>query len=365
MKKIGIIAVIVLLVIIAGLLFIRTKEKDTKVTRFKTKVGFVLNGEVDDNSWGQSHYEGMQKTAEELNLEVHYAQNVPITEECVDTIKKYIDMGCKIIVLNSFGYGEYIKDVVKENPDVYFFHATGVNEDTNLCTFFGRIYQERYLAGIVAGLQTETNEIGYVAAFDMPEVDRGINAFTLGVKSVNEDATVYVRWSESWTDYSRTKEAAVCLLRDHNIDVITAHSDSLAVYDLAGERGIYSIGYNYDNSDLYPNSFLTAAVWNWENFYTPYMKLALQGKFEGKHYWESIDTGIVDLSPLTKNVKPGIQEEVNKAERKLKNGTFDVFYGPIKDNNGKYRVAEGEAMTDNALLNEMDWFVDGVVIDEE
>ncbi len=366
MKKITIIAGSILAVIIIGIFLIDGRDNDTEITKQRTKVGFILNGEVDDLSWGQSHYEGMNKTAEELNLEVVYKENVPEDEQSMSYMEKLIDDGCEIIICNSFGYGEYELKVADEHPKVYFFHATGVTEAANLSTYFGRIYQIRYLTGIVAGMQTESNEIGYVAAFPISEVNRGINAFTLGVRSVNPDAQVYVEWCNSWTDDDMAVEAANKLIEAHpEIDLFTVHSDSTSVYDFAEERGLWSIGYNMDNSESFPNSFLTAAVWDWNKFYEPRIAECLKGKFQSKHYWLGAETGVVSMAPLTDNVKDGIEEVVEEKRKLLESGTYDVFYGPIYDNKGNERVAGGESMSDEAMLNDFDWYVEGVVINGE
>lgn len=224
----------------------------------------------------------------------------------------------------------------------------------------------RYLSGIVAGLQTETNEIGYVAAFPIPEVNRGLNAFALGVRSVNPDAKVYATFCNTWIGDEETNECAGNLLEAFpQIDVVGMHTDSQCVLQLCEERGIWSVGYNEDNSAIYPNTFLTAPIWHWENFYAPRILECLQGKFKSIHYWEGVETGVLGLAPLTKNVKPGIEEEVEKMQEKLQSGTFDVFYGPIKDNEGNIRIEEGESMSDDAMLNSFDWYVEGVNIYEK
>ena len=366
MKKISIIGSFILAFIIIGIITINGAQRDTQVTKEKTKVGVLLNGECKDKSWGQSHYEGLELTANQLNLDLYYVENTPETEECLAIIDGLIMDGCKIIICNSFNYGEWMIQAAEKYPDICFFHATGVVDSKNLTTYFGRIYQMRYLSGIVAGMQTETNQIGYVAAFPISEVNRGINAFTLGVRAVNPEATVYVEWSETWTDDEKTAEAATGLLdKNRQIDVLAMHTDSLAVLDIAEERGIWSIGYNYDNSESYPNTYLTAPVWDWENFYTPHILTCLQGKFEGHHYWESIESGMVSMAPLSAAAKPGVREAVEEKRLCLMSGTFDVFYGPVKDNEGQIRVAEGESMTDEAMLNHFDWYVEGVVIDEK
>lgn len=365
MKKIGILAGGILLVIIVGIFFIHGRREDTEVTKNQTRVGMILNGSRKDKSWSQSHYEGMEKSAEKLNLKVTYKENVPQDESCMETIEELVSQGCQMIICNSFGYGEWALEAAKKYPKVDFFHAAGVEQNENLATYFGRIYQMRYLCGIVAGLQTETNEIGYVAAFPISEVNRGINAFTLGVRSVNPDAAVYVEWSNSWTGDEENRAATEKLINSHSIDVLAMHSDSMATLALAEEKGIWSIGYNMDNSESFPNTYLTAPVWAWEKFYEPRILECLQGRFEGIHYWEGVETGIVALAPFTGNVKDGIAEEVEKQRKKLESGTFDVFYGPVTDQNGTLRIAEGENMSDEAMLNEFDWYVEGVAIHGE
>lgn len=365
MKKILAIVGVIIGVIIIGIILISVHETDTEVTREKTKVGFILNGSIDDHSWGQAHYEGMEQCADSLNLEVYYRENVPADEECKVYMEELIRQGCKIIICNSFGYGDYVLEMAQEYGDIYFFHATGVQEVHNLATYFGRIYQMRYLSGIVAGLQTETGEIGYVAAYPISEVNRGINAFTLGVREVNPDARVYVEWTQSWTGDDEAEAATQRLLDGHDIDVLTIHTDTNRTLEIAEEKGIWCIGYNRDNIELYPNTFLTAPIFEWENFYEPHILECLQGKFIGKHYWEGAESGVVSLAPLSKNVKPGIGERVEQERQKLLHGTFDVFYGPVTDTEGNVRIHEMECMTDEEMLNAFDWYVEGVVTVEQ
>ena len=141
-------------------------------------------------------------------------------------------------------------------------------------------------------------------------------------------------------------------------------ADRHDLFQTANENKVWIIGYNVDNKELFPDTYLTAPVWNWEHFYEPRILECLQGKFRGVHYWEGVETGIVDLAPFTENVKTGTAEKVDEAREKLMNGTFDVFYGPITDNEGNIRVKEGQSMTDEAMLNDMFWYVEGVVTDE-
>lgn len=363
MKKIGIAAGIILAVIIIGIFLINVAEQDTEVTREKTKVGFVLNGRCDDGSWVQSHYEGMEKTAKMLNLDVQYRENVPETQESKRIMEELIADGCEIILCNSYQYGQYVIETAREHPEVYFFHAAGVETRKNVSTYFGRSYQMRYLSGIVAGMQTETDEIGYVAAFPIPEVTRGINAFTLGVRKANPDAKVHVAWCYSWNSDEKAENVTETLLKKHDIDVITIHTNSLAPLAVAQEKKIWSIGYNRDNSELYPDSWLTAPIWNWEAFYEPHILECLQKKFQSRNYWDGVETGLVDLAPFGSAVKPGIEEVVNEEKEKLAQAGYDVFYGPIRDRNGKLRVRTNENMSDDTLLHRFDWYVEGVVFE--
>lgn len=363
MKKIILVVLIVILGILAGIFFINTQEQGIEVTEKATKVGVIFNGSKDDKSWSQSHYEGLEKSAKKLNLDITYKEFIT-ADNILSVIDELIENECEIIIANSAIYSEQMLVAAEKYPEVFFFHATGTSYRKNLSTYFGRMYQMRYLTGIAAGLQTKNNEIGYVAAFPISEVNRGINAFALGVRSVNPNAKIYVRWVESWNSDMAAADASEYLISKYNIDVLAMHTDSLEPLRVADEHGIMSIGYNIDNSELYPNSCLTSAVWDWEKFYTPHILKCLQGKFEGENFWESSDSGIMDISPLSNNANSEIIKAISAERKRLNDGTFDVFYGPIYDNNGKLRIGEGESMTDNAMLNEFDWYVEGVVIDE-
>lgn len=365
MKKIALIALTILTLIIIGIFYITNRFLKEEPEKVQTKIGILYNGEVDDRGWGQSHYEGINESAQSLDLKIMYKENVPFDQSCMETMENMIDNGCQVIICNSFNYGEWIVKVANKHPDVVFLHATGTESEDNITTYFGRMYQMRYLSGIVAGLQTETNNIGYVAAFPISEVNRGINAFTLGVKSVNPDAVVHVIWTESWTEYELNKLGAEKLIADCNADVLAMHCDSVAPLEVAEEKGVWSIGYNMDNSDIYPNSFLTAPVWDWSTFYTPQIEKIIQGRYYSGNYWQGSESGLIRLAPLTENVKPGISTIVAEKKAMLDAGTYDVFYGPVVDTEGNVRILEGENMPDEAMINSFDWYVEGVKIYEE
>ena len=360
MKKIAIVAAVIIAVIICGIFIINKMSPEKEEETHLMTVGLILNGSSDDRSWSQSHYDGLKETAEAQNIKLLCKEQVS-DSYFVTAAEELIAQGCEIIICNSFGYGEYLDEITVKHPKIYFYHASGISHGGNLTTYFGRMYQIRYLCGIAAGLQTETNEIGYVAAFPISEVNRGINAFTLGARSVNPDVKVYESWTDSWVDDEAAEAASKKLIANHNIDILTMHVDSLAPLKAADEAGIFSIGYNYDNSTAYPDSCLTAAVWDWSNFYTPHIEECLVGKFRARNHWDGVNSGIVSLAPLSDKAKPGIGEKIEAERVRMENGIFDVFYGPIYDNSGTLRIGDEESMTDAAMLNSFDWYVDGVI----
>ena len=356
-----ILASILTLAMIIGVLFAFNPDIVPDETEQKTRVAMIMTGLREDHSWNESHFDALQKAEKDLNLEVAYYENVPADSTAQSIMEQAVKNGAKIVIANSFGFGEAELMVARNHPEVKFFHATGLQSATNFSSFFGRVYQLRYLSGIVAGLKTKTNEIGYIAAYNIPEVNRGINAFALGVHKVNPKAKVYVSWSRSWTDESLAADATRDLLHKHHVDVLTAHVDALTPFEVADERGVWIIGYNKDNSKRFPKHYLTSLVWKWENFYIPKIREVIQDKFEGRNYWLGLESGIMELSEMTEFVDDSIRKAVEEERNRLVHGKFDVFYGPIEDNHGVVRVGIGESMTDDALLNRFDWFVKGVV----
>lgn len=324
----------------------------------KLKVGFVYIGPIGDGGWTYAHEQGRKYLVDELGVEAIYKESVPEDQESEKVMRDMIDQGAKVIFATSFGYMEHVNKVAEEYPDVTFLHCSGYMSGDNFGNYFGRIYEARYLSGIVAGLKTESNEIGYVAAFDIPEVVRGINAFTLGVRSVNPEAVVKVRWTNTWYDPSTEKSAAIALL-DEGVDVIAQHQDTAGPQLAAEERGMSSIGYNTDMVEMAPKAYMTAPVWNWGPYYVSQVKAVMDGTWQPETYWGSLEDGIVDLAPITDIAPEGAKEAVEKAKADILAGTNYIFEGPLKDQNGEIKVPAGTKMTDEEMLS-MQWFVEGV-----
>ncbi len=324
-------------------------------------VGVVLNSSMHDGGWSESHYRAFETARRNFPISVLYAENVVSDSSSEPIFRQLIQRGAKVVFATSYGYGPTVMKLSRQYPDVRFYQAAGERASENVATYFGRIYQMRYLAGIVAGKQTKTGDIGYVASFPICEVRRGVNAFALGVRSVNPRARVHLYWTHDWSNYQVEKRIAQDMVKKYPVDVLAYHQDTRAVADFAEAHGIWSIGYDMDLSKLYPQRYLTSVVWNWEPFYRKVFREYLQGKSDMKAYWYGDDYGIVDLAQLSSNVVAGTAQEVDRRRRKIKDGTWDVFYGPIRDNHGRTRVRDGESLSDEYLLNRMDWLVEGVV----
>lgn len=331
---------------------------EQKLTAENLKVGFVYIGPVNDGGWTQSHDEGRKYLEKKLGVKTIYKESVPEGAESKDAIKELIDQGCKVIFTTSYGYMDPTIDVAKANPDVKFYHCSGYKTADNVSTYFGRMYQPRYLSGIAAGMRTKSNKIGYVAATPIPEVINGIDAFTLGVQSVNPNAKVIVRWSNTWIDAVKEKETAVALL-DEGCDVIAQHNDSTSPQIAAEERGAYAIGYDLDIPTGAPKAYMTAPVWNWGPYYVDQVKSVLAGNWKSTQYFGGMNDGIVNLAPLTANAPEGAQAKIDEVKAKILDGSFKVFEGPIKDQDGNVKIKEGEYLSDKDI-NSLMWFVQGV-----
>ncbi|MTV48017.1 BMP family ABC transporter substrate-binding protein [Heliobacillus mobilis] len=325
----------------------------------KIKVAFVYVGPVGDAGWSYSHDQGRQYLVKEMpNVETTVVESVPEGADAERVLTELASKGNKVIFATSFGYMDYVEKVAKKFPDVVFLHATGFKTASNVGTYFGREYQARYLSGLVAGKQTQTNLIGYVAAMPIPEVIRGINAFTLGVKEVNPKATVKVVWTNTWYDPAKEKDAAKSLL-DANCDVIAQHQDTPAPMQAAEERGKFGIGYNTDMSKFAPKAVLTSPVWNWGPYYVKTVKAVMDKTWKSEQYWGPMSDNIIDLAPFGPMVGEDTKALVAKKKDTILKGQWDVFTGPIKDQQGQVKVQEGQKMTDKEMLG-FDWFVQGV-----
>ncbi|TFG67630.1 MAG: BMP family ABC transporter substrate-binding protein [Anaerolineales bacterium] len=350
---------LVLVVVFSGFL-VGCSPAQPKQSEGPYKVAFVYIGPPGDLGWTFEHDRGRKMLEAEFgeNIEATYIENVEEGPDSARVMRQYAQEGYDMIYATSFGYMDHMFEVAEEFPEVLFEHCSGFKTLDNMSTYFGRIYQPRYLSGLVAGSMTESNNIGYVAAFPIPEVVRGINAFTLGVRKVNPEAEVHVVWTNTWYDPVKEREAAVALL-DAGADIIAQHQDTTEPQKAAQERGALSIGYDSDMRSFVGDTVLTSPIWNWGSYYIPTVKAGMDGTWESHQYWGGMKEGVVELADFSPKVPQDVRDLVKTAEQNILDGN-DVFCGPIMAQDGSVFVAAGECMEDGAMLG-MSVFVEGVV----
>lgn len=351
-------AICVVILILLLIVFMGRDAKDDK-----NKIGFIMSGSIDEMGWNGMHYQGMKEACDKLGAELLVKENVKeFTGECNEAIKELAEENAGMIILSSYGYSEEAREVVKEYPEIVFYVNSSEYHDVNMTSYFVRMYQARYLAGVVAGMKTETNTIGYVAAMSNNEVNRGINAFTLGVKRVNPEAKVVVSWTGDWDNPEKEKSAAACLI-SQQADVLTYHQNQSNVVLAAEEAGVYSIGY-HESPENSSDKCLTSVVCDWGLVYEEVLRGFMSGKGNNKeNYWIGMEVGAVGLSEYSDEVSDDIKAEVEKVKNEFLSGR-DVFSGIIYDNEGKLRCGEKEVISDEMLLENSDWYAEGVEIYE-
>jgi len=325
------------------------------------KVAFVYVAPIGDLGWTYAHDQGRLFLEENLagGAETTFIEMVPEGPDAERVIRDFAQKGYDLVITTSFGYMDPTLTVAQEFPDQHFVHVSGFKTADNMSTLFGRMYQPRYLSGLVAGSMTESNVIGYVAAFPIPEVIRGINAFTLGVREVNPDAEVRVVWTNTWFGPPEEKEAAEALL-DQGADIIAQHQDTTEPQKAAAERGGSSIGYNSDMRVFVGDSVLTGPVWNWGPAFLKFAEQARDGSWVTEQYWGGMDDGIVGLAEMSPSVPEDVAAMVAEKQAMIVSGETDVFCGAMNGQNGVQFLDDGQCMDDGQMLG-MDWFVEGVV----
>ena len=335
------------------------------------KVGVLyISDPAEGSGYSYTHDLGIQGMQENLGL-----SSDQIIRKIVDdsdaqateaSIRECIDEGCNVIFTTSWGYMETTAAMAEEYPDIYFSHGTGyMSNGKNFNNYFGRIYQARYLSGIVAGMNTKSNLIGYVAAQDSSnsEVTGGIDAFAIGVASVNPDAKINVVVTNSWYDPEK-EEAASRQLLDMGCDVMAQHCDTAYPQTLAQERGVYGIGYNSDMSKETPDSCLTSVIWNWSAYYTSAVKSIIDGSWDGSNYYGGMAEGLVGITNLASFAAEGTQEKVDEATAAILSGQSNVFDGVITTNTGETIGQEGSTLDDATITGGINWYYHNVVIVE-
>jgi len=328
------------------------------------KVGFITTGSFDEPGWNAGNYAGIKAACDASEMELLVRDRVPEDDgSCIQAVQELADEGAEMIVLSSFGYSREMETHFRDYPQVAFFgHLSNLNVP-NLTGYSTRVYQARYLSGIIAGMQTESDRIGFVATELSNEVCRNVDAFALGVRRVNPDAQILLSLTGTAEEEGEVAQAARKLIEDGKVDVITHHEEQYSVIDVAEEMGIASVGY-YEQYEERSENYLTCAACDWEILYKELIREYLRGQ---SNYiiadWLGLDSGVIGLTDYSPLVSQEAVDEVERAREEILSG-LDVFTYEIYDNQGNLRCGPGEAMSDDYLLRQIDWLVEGVRIYE-
>lgn len=325
-----------------------------------TKVGFIYVGPVGDHGWSYRHDIGRQSIEQELGEKVTttFVESVAEGADAERVIRKLAATGHNLIYTTSFGYMNPTLKVAKKFPKVKFEHATGYKQGTNVSTYSGRFYEGRAVIGTVAGMMTKSNIVGYIASFPIPEVVRGINAFTIAMRKVNPDAELKIIWVNSWYDPGKEGDAAKALI-DQGADIITQHTDSPAPLQVAEQRGVFGFGQASDMSGFAPKAQLTAIVDEWGPYYVARTKAVIDGTWKSGDTWAGLKDGMVVISPYGDAVPQNVRDAADAVKNGIISGDVHPFQGPVKKQDGTVHTPEGEVTPDDDLLK-MDWYVEGV-----
>ena len=327
------------------------------------KIGFLYVAPLTDAGWVHQHDEGRKAVEQALGKRVQttYVENVAEGPDSERVIRDLARQGYKLIFTPSFGYMEPTLKVAQEFPDVRFESITGYKTAANVAVANARYYEGRYLAGIAAARMSKTAVAGYVAGFPIPEVLQGINAFTLGMRSVNPQATVKVVWLNTWFDPARERDAAMTLM-NQGADVLSFHTASNAVMVAAQERGKLAVAYHSDMRSIAPDAQVLAVTHLWGAYYTERARAVLAGTWKSGNVWGGVREGMIAVGHFGSKVPQSVQNEVLARQKAIAQGRlhpFSASTSAVLDNDGREVIAKGKTLSDEQILG-MNWLVAGV-----
>jgi basic membrane protein A and related proteins len=324
------------------------------------RIGFIYVGPVGDYGWSYQHDQGRIAIETEFGdrVETTFVESVPEGADAERVLRQMAQAGHDLIFATSFGFMNSTVNVAQQFPDVRFEHATGYQTAENLATYDARFYEGRHIAGLVAGQMTESNIIGYIGAYPIPEVIQGINAAFLAARSVNPEVEFRIIWANTWFDPALEADAAQTLI-EQGADVLMQHTDSTAAMTIAEEAGIYAIGQASNMIEFGPNAQLTTIVDNWAPYYVERVQALLDGTWESHSVWHGLESGLVEIAPFSEDIPEEVRAQAEEAERAIAAGELHPFTGPINRQDGSAWLAEGETATDDELRS-MNFFVEGI-----
>ncbi len=327
------------------------------------KAAFVYVAPLTETGWVRQHETGRQAVEAQLNrlgpkVQTTFVENIPEGPDAERVIRDLARQGHQIIFTPSFGYMEPTLKVAAEFPGVKFESITGYKRSANVATANARYYEGRYLAGIAAGRVSQTAVLGYVAGFPIPEVLQGINAFTLGARSVRPDIEVRVIWLQAWFDPARERDAAMTLI-NQGADVLAFHTGSNAVMVAAQERGKMAIGYHSDMRSFGPDAQLLSVTHHWGDYYARRVRAVVEGNWTSSDTWGGVKEGMIRIEGFGPKLPARVRQEVLTRQQELAQGRLSVFKGPIQDDKGQVVVPAGTTLND-AQIQTMNFKVQGV-----
>ncbi|MFN3915895.1 MAG: BMP family ABC transporter substrate-binding protein [Aquabacterium sp.] len=324
------------------------------------KIAFAYVGPVGDAGWTFAHDQGRKAIEAEFGDKVKttFVEKVPEGPEAERVIRDLVGQGNTLIFGTTFGYMEPMLKVAADNPNVKFEHATGYKTSANMRTYDSRTYEGAYMAGVIAGAMTKTNTLGVVGSIPIPEVIRNINSFTLGAQSVNPNIKTRVVWVNSWFDPPKEAEGAQSLL-NQGADVLFQNTDSAAVLQTAEKAGKYAFGWDSDMRLFGPKAHLGSAIINWGPYYVKATKDALDGTWSTGSVWWGVKEGAIDLVSISDAVPADIRAKVDTIRAGLKEGTYNIWKGPIVGQDGKEVLAK-DVVADDKFLGGINFYIKGV-----
>ena len=324
------------------------------------KIAFAYVGPVGDGGWTFAHDNGRKAVEKEFGSKVvtSFVEKVPESADAERVIRDMVGQGNKLVFGTTFGYMEPMLKVAADHKDVKFEHATGYKTADNLRTYDSRTYEGAYMAGVIAGAMTKTNTLGVVGSIPIPEVVRNINSFTLGAQSVNPKVKTKVVWVGDWFNPPKETEAATALING-GADVLMQNTDSSAVLQTAEKMGKRAFGWDSDMTAYGPKAHLGSAIINWGPYYVKAVRDALDNKWTTGQTWWGVKEGAIDMVSIAADVPEDTKKKIETIKAGLKDGSFQIWKGPIADNTGKEMLAK-DAAADDKFLGGINFYVKGV-----
>ena len=324
------------------------------------RAAFVYTGPIGDLGYSYEQEQSRLALQSALGSQVatHYVENVAEGPDCERVLRDLASNGNDMIFSTSFGFMNSAVRVAKQFPHVKFEQATGYKTAPNLAEYNIRWYEARAVCGTIAGHISKSGVCGYVASFPIPEVVMGVNAFTIAARKINPKFRVRMIWVNSWFDPGREADAAKSLI-DQGADVLAQHTDSPAVMQTAQGRGVHAFGQSSDMARFGPMAQLTSIVDHWSPYVIMRARQALAGTWKTDSVWWGFKEELVQLAPYGSAVTPEVRQAADLVKTGIVSGALHPFTGPVRDQSGKVRIAEGTHPSDGDL-QKMDWYVEGI-----